>query len=617
LVVFDRQYAMVRDNASLRLTRFRGQFRCSYVCIARCPQKMDQGPCPIIVIMEYSLTQNPEELVKKFRSLQTRKDVAELLEVDEKFLRIVLYGTKEREKYRNFETPKKSGGTRTISIPPKNLAILQSKLNTVLSLVYTPKWCAFGFVREKNIVGNANEHCRKRHVVNLDLENFFPSINIHRVKGSMSSYGVGYEAAVVIAQICCMADGTLPQGSPASPIISNIICRSLDNELMQFAKGLRCRYTRYADDITFSTSLPRIPSKLGHLAERFQPGSQIVRIIERHGFKINDSKIQYYGPAQRQEVTGLTVNEFPNIKRAFTRSVLGALYAWEKYGYENASAVYKEKYQKPGRGIELRNHLRGRLCFLRMVIGHDAPMYRRAVKRFNIVNPADPIPLPPLTEVNPYPLRGRSPNELWSLWFARYAPCICLLTVYNDENDENAATAFCISDDMLATAAHNLRYPRFVAYIGNDRLQEECCHIDDAANAPDIGLIRIKNCAPQHPFLPTQGRLPEIGEEVCAIGYPALPRRDTTLVMHTGVVEALPVAYSEGLRFIQVSFQSGGGLSGAPLIDRRGFVVGVMVGNIFTEPHGSVPQRAYGQAVPIEYLNDLLLRVGIAPTSPL
>jgi len=84
--------------------------------------------------------------------------------------------------------------------------------------------------------------------------------------------------------------------------------------------------------------------------------------------------------------------------------------------------------------------------------------------------------------------------------------------------------------------------------------------------------------------------------------------RDTTLVMHTGIVEALPVAYAEGLRFIQVSFQSGGGLSGAPLIDKRGFVVGVMAENIFREENGPVPQRPYGQAVPIEYLADLLHR---------
>jgi S1-C subfamily serine protease len=165
---------------------------------------------------------------------------------------------------------------------------------------------------------------------------------------------------------------------------------------------------------------------------------------------------------------------------------------------------------------------------------------------------------------------------------------------------------------MLATAGHNLGHPYVDVFIGNDAIQTECCRVDDAPDAPDIGLIKVKDCSVNRGSLPTQGRLPEVGEDVCAIGYPALPMRDTTVVMHSGVVEALPVTYSGKLRFIQVSFQSGGGLSGAPLIDKRGFVVGVMVENIFSQTQEPVSQRPYGQAVPIEYLNDLLLRLGTA-----
>jgi S1-C subfamily serine protease len=96
--------------------------------------------------------------------------------------------------------------------------------------------------------------------------------------------------------------------------------------------------------------------------------------------------------------------------------------------------------------------------------------------------------------------------------------------------------------------------------------------------------------------------LPEIGEEVAAVGYPVLPQRDPTLVMHTGIVESLPTNQKRGRRFIQVSFQSGGGLSGSPLIDKRGFVVGIMIENIFQPTDESVPGRPFGQAVPIEYL---------------
>lgn len=567
---------------------------------------MDQGPCLLGVFMDYSLKRSSEELIRRFLSLLNRQDVADLLEVDDGFLRAVLYGTKERERYRNFEIRKRSGGCRTISVPPKNLAILQRKLNMVLGLIYAPKTCAFGFVRDKNIVGNAGQHCGRRHLLNVDLEDFFPTINIHRVRGAITSYGVGHDAAVVLAQICCMADGRLPQGAPTSPIISNIICRSLDNELMQLAKSSRCQYTRYADDLTFSTNLPRIPSRVGSLSKGFQLGKGITSIIDKHNFQIHHVKTSYSSPLHRQEVTGLIVNEFPNIKRTFTRSLLGALYAWEKHGYEKANAVYKERFRRPGQGLELRSHLRGKLCFLRMVLGENAPVFRRAATRFNVLNPDVPISVPSLDKITPYPLRGKPPKAPWRLWFARYAPCVYLLSVKTKDNDECAGTAFCIGPDILATAGHNLIHQHLAVYIGSELVEPEACHVVDSDCIPDIGIIRLKPGTINGTCLITQGRLPQIGEEVCAIGYPSLPMRDTTTVMHTGVVEALPVAYSGTPRFIQVSFQSGGGLSGAPLLDARGFVVGVMVENIFTAMKEQVPQRPYGQAVPIEYITTAL-----------
>ncbi len=540
--------------------------------------------------------------------MQSRQDVADPLEVEDRFLRILSYGTKERERYRDCEIRKRSGGSRLISVPPKNLAIPQRKLSTVLGLVYVPKACAFGFVRGKSLVGNASQHCKKGHLLNWDPEDFFPSISIQRVIGSISSYGVGHEAAVVLAQICCMADGTLPQGAPTSPIISNMICRSLDNGFMQLAKTLRCRYTRYADDLTLSTSLHHVPSKIGYADDPTTPGSEITSIVERNGFKINRSKSHYFSPLRRQEVTGIVVNEFPNVKRAFIRSVLGGLYAWEKHGYEKANAVYREKYRQAGRGAELRSHLRGKLCFLKMVIGQDAPTYRKAARRFNILNPAHPISVRPLTEAEPYPLRGKPPDEPWRLWFTRYASCIYLLEITTEDESKCAATAFCIGPDTLATAGHNLVHAHVEVFMGDARIQPECSRVEEGPSAPDVGLIGVKEGVMNCPSLLTQGRLPEIGEEVCDIGYPSLPMRDATAVVHTGIVEALPVTYDRKPRFIQVSFQSGGGLSGAPLIDKRGFVVGVMIENIFSETQERVPPRPYGQAVPIEYLADFLLR---------
>ena len=113
-------------------------------------------------------------------------------------------------------------------------------------------------------------------------------------------------------------------------------------------------------------------------------------------------------------------------------------------------------------------------------------------------------------------------------------------------------------------------------------------------------------------------------EEVAAIGFPTIPLRNPTLVMHVGTVEALPTDYYGHRRFIQVSFQSGGGLSGGCLIDKAGFVLGVMIENVFmgaalprdsenSQDEGrsrdegiSAPPRPYGQAVPIEYFDEMI-----------
>ncbi len=159
-------------------------------------------------------------------------------------------------------------------------------------------------------------------------------------------------------------------------------------------------------------------------------------------------------------------------------------------------------------------------------------------------------------------------------------------------------------------------------------------------NSIDVGVIQQKkNRSSELAWIPTQLRLPEIGEEVAAIGYPTLPQRDSTLVMHVGIVEALPVTLTLAQRLIQVSFHSGGGLSGGCLIDKRGFVIGIMTENIYNitkhkPPENApekeeligkdgfivgvesniaynkieieIPSRPYGQAIPVEYLADKL-----------
>ncbi|MFM7372884.1 MAG: reverse transcriptase domain-containing protein, partial [Sphaerospermopsis kisseleviana] len=104
------------------------------------------------------------------------------------------------------------------------------------------------------MVTNAKNHCNKKFVLNLDIKDFFPTITQQRIRGVMMSppYNLPSQIATTISHICCY-EGKLPQGAPTSPIISNIVCAKLDSELRLLAKQNKCFYTRYADDITFST----------------------------------------------------------------------------------------------------------------------------------------------------------------------------------------------------------------------------------------------------------------------------------------------------------------------------------------------------------------------------
>lgn len=194
----------------------------------------------------------PDEQRQAFMSLTNPRDVAKLL--DYKYSNFVfhIYKTSDKDKYTVFEVPKKSGGIRIITTPSHSMKRIQRRLNEVLQKVYKPKPVVYGFVQNRNIVENAERHKKKNWVLNLDLENFFPSINFGRVRGMFMGkpYNLPASVATLLAQICCF-NNELPQGAPTSPIVSNMICAKLDSQLQDLAWQHHCFYTRYADDITF------------------------------------------------------------------------------------------------------------------------------------------------------------------------------------------------------------------------------------------------------------------------------------------------------------------------------------------------------------------------------
>ncbi len=300
--------------------------------------------------------------LKHLKTISTKPSFARALDIDPRILTRCLYITKPENQYHQFSIKKKSGGERIINAPSDELKNLQKKLSDLLldcideinkekypkSQLASPKMLtarkidhiaetlkikisnaeikqpslSHGFVRQRSIITNAMMHLGKKNVLNIDLENYFDSFNFGRVRGFFiknKNFQLDPNIATVIAQIACY-DNKLPQGSPCSPVITNLITHSLDIRLASLAKKYKCTYSRYADDITFSTKKSVFPS--GIMAENengYIAGKKLTWEVEHAGFCIKESKTRIQYKDSRQDVTGLIVNKKPNTKKEYWR----------------------------------------------------------------------------------------------------------------------------------------------------------------------------------------------------------------------------------------------------------------------------------------------------------
>lgn len=440
-----------------------------------------------------------EEIKLRFSAMATIEEFVELLN----YAKPLLYGKKtfpfalkqityfanpkvSGERYRDFKIKKKTGGERTIHAPRKGLKAIQRCLNVVLQCVFEPHKAVTGFVLNKSIVDNAKTHAGNFYIYNIDLENFFPSVDQARVwkclqlppfnlnakhtnkpdllhvlkkgyqfhktshaeflhfvitdkgilrlldKGDIDriserlkpladEYGVESKDLVtqalaeflkdkankkiesadrtrlagLIANLCCTEmeverwiDGqvqkvrrnVLPQGAPTSPLLTNVICQRLDFLLSGVAKRFGCKYTRYADDITFS-SLHNVYQSDGEFIK------ELNRIISEQGFRIKAAKTRLQKSGYRQEVTGLIVNEKANIKRRYVKELRKWLHMWEQYGYEKAYSFFLDDYLND-RGYakspipNMKFVIKGKLDFLGMVKGSNNTAYKSLMERY-------------------------------------------------------------------------------------------------------------------------------------------------------------------------------------------------------------------------------------------
>ena len=225
-----------------------------------------------------------------------------------------------RRYYRIFGIPKKREGTRTIAEPLPNLKeiqrwILENILNHVAVSAY-----AKAYAKGRSPKAGARLHCKQPVLLTVDIKEFFSSISSDRVRVLFEGLGYHRTVAKLLAGLCTL-DGSLPQGAPTSPALSNLICRRLDARIAGYCKRRRIRYTRYADDIALSGC--------------FQPGqliSLVATVLASEGLRLNETKTRVARKNNRQVVTGIVVNRRPHPPRAYRRAIRQSAFYIERHG---------------------------------------------------------------------------------------------------------------------------------------------------------------------------------------------------------------------------------------------------------------------------------------------
>ena len=290
-------------------------------------------------------------------------------------------------RYRQFHIKKKSGGTRVITAPRnRSFMMMLQAVNEILKALYSPSDYAMGFTEGRSVVTNATIHKGQNYVFNIDLKDFFPSVEQFRVwkRIQLKPFNFPKQIANIVAGLCFMRqvrsviDETkehdndkkfkyvLPQGSPASPIITNMVCDTLDRRLAGLARRFGLHYSRYADDITFS-SMHYVYAPNG----KFH--TELYRLITEQGFIINEDKTRLQKLGSRQEVTGIIISQI--------------LYIWDRYGYTTAISKFLPKYKAAKGHVkkgnpDLQNVIDGKLMYLKMVKGDEDSVYVKLYTKF-------------------------------------------------------------------------------------------------------------------------------------------------------------------------------------------------------------------------------------------
>ncbi|SFP16135.1 reverse transcriptase domain-containing protein [Qipengyuania nanhaisediminis] len=462
-----------------------------------------------------------------------------------------------REKmYHCFDVAKKSGKPRLINAPDRRLKFLQRRIANLLDQLYRVRNPVHGYVQGKSVKSNATSHLKQRFILNLDIRDFFGSISERRVFGVLHAIGVPRDAAETVARICCYS-GHLPQGGPASPVLSNMVCFRLDRALLKLAKDSKCIYTRYADDISLSSLRPLTALFDGTLPTtgRVDPellSAALQAAFTSNGFALNPEKIHYADRHSRRVVTGLKVNEGLNVDRRFVRNIRAALYEVEKDAVA-AQARYAADF---GGKADISSHLKGKIAWLGNVKGLADPVYRALALRFNTAFPKRAIKVQPT----------RHERLDRSVWVIEHH--------LNDIEKYAQGSVFFLAGVGLVTAAHCVAGVKD-AIVHHPSRPSNKFKVSVAHYSKHRDLAILTHSIPATDFyeLSKSAAAAVTGDPIVAIGYPDFSPADK-VNFREGTVSSTTV--KSLINLLEVNFKFIQGMSGGPVINSNDEVVGIV-----------------------------------------
>lgn len=302
-----------------------------------------------------------------FCSINSIRDLCQLLKVDQRQLSLLA----AQPNYKSFTIPKKGGGERYIEVPNADLKHLQHRLNNYLQSVYffEKSHASYGFIigvsnddDRRNVLTNAKKHIGKSYMLNVDLKDFFHQVTRDRVYHIFCQAPFKFKRDLPnILSDLVTYNGRLPMGTSTSPVISNLACRDLDDTLTQLSNDMMWSYTRYADDLTFSSNRP-INQEMIH---------SIRQVIEKAGFLINERKVKRFGPADTKIVTGLLVSNKVELAPDYLPLLQKELDRLKEVFYvQNEQGRLHTKWSE-----DFKQQVRGRLNFAGFVLGRQHNTY--------------------------------------------------------------------------------------------------------------------------------------------------------------------------------------------------------------------------------------------------